>query len=196
VIRVQCPRCQTRFTTSDANIGKTGQCPKCGNPIKVRPSGPQPPASPAGTSAPAPGGRAKGRAAPPEALDSRDAGTPDAAPSDSALAEASPHAARAGREPAGTQPAEAPEEAEPTAEKTVKGKSKTTAFILCILLGPLGAHRFYMGAWGYGLVIVALNLTCLGSIVFTIIDVVKLATMDQAEFQERYGETAVEPFTF
>jgi len=53
-----------------------------------------------------------------------------------------------------------------------------------------------MGAWGWGLVIIGLNLTCIGGVVFAIIDTIKLAIMDRAVFQERYTETAVRPFTF
>lgn len=30
-------------------------------------------------------------------------------------------------------------------------KSKKTALILCIFLGPIGAHYFYVGRWGKGL---------------------------------------------
>ena len=43
MIHVSCPRCNTQFTTSDANAGKTGQCPKCGNPLRVPPPGTAPP---------------------------------------------------------------------------------------------------------------------------------------------------------
>jgi len=98
----------------------------------------------------------------------------------------------------------APAEAEPApamlpAEKTAPlptGKSRKVALILCVLTGVLGSHRFYMGSWGYGLVILGLNLTCLGSLVFTIIDVIHLAAMDDEDFQNRYSESTVEPFTF
>ncbi len=221
MIHVHCPRCQTRFTTSDANLGKTGQCPKCGNPIKVQPA-PPPKASAGGQaedgSATAPSGQETG-APPAEAV------------ADSALGAARRHAAQASagggaaEPPAGRPeaargaPSEPPPEAEeappkeqapaeraaaepPAAETAAetaalpRGKSKTTALILCLVAGPLGAHRFYMGSWGYGLVIAALNLTCLGSLVFTLIDLIKLAAMDKADFQDRYNERVVEPFTF
>ncbi|MEW8986617.1 MAG: NINE protein [Bacillus sp. (in: firmicutes)] len=31
-------------------------------------------------------------------------------------------------------------------------KSKTTAGVLGILLGGLGAHKFYLGRWGWGII--------------------------------------------
>ncbi|MEA3367923.1 MAG: NINE protein [Planctomycetota bacterium] len=214
MIRVQCPRCQTRFTTSDANAGKTGQCPKCGNPIKVSAAG-SPAAPPSGSAA------AGGTSAP--AAASHAAGASAGASSDSALGEARRHAAQASAagaaRPAATsaRPAPRPEtqrpskpsaEAKPApaaaaaeaaeAESAAgpQGKSKTVALVLCIFLGALGTHRFYMGAWGWGLVIFGLNLTCIGGVVFAIIDAIKLVVMDRTDFQERYAETVVRPFTF
>ena len=37
MIHVICLKCQTRFTTSDTNAGKTGRCPKCNSPLRVPP---------------------------------------------------------------------------------------------------------------------------------------------------------------
>jgi len=213
VIRVQCPRCQTKFTTSDANAGKTGQCPKCGNPIKVSAAG-------SAASRPSVGAAAGEASAPPATSDA--AVAPAAASSDSALGEARRHAAQASAASAGAaraptvqpsaeavqRPGQAPTtrpkaaaepKPAPPAEKTAAlptGKSKTVALVLAIFLGALGTHRFYMGAWGWGLVILGLNLTCIGGGVFALIDAIKLAVMDKEDFQERYAETAVRPFTF
>jgi len=181
MIHVQCPRCKTRFTTSDANAGKIGQCPKCKQPIHVSKAETQ--ASPAPAATPA------------EASPARPTYGPLAAPSPEpeAPAKASPPAPDAAPVPPGPAP-------EPAAvEKTVPlpvGKSRKVALLLCIFLGMLGAHRFYMGSWGYGLVILGLNLTCLGSLAFVVIDVIRLAGMDDDEFQSRYGERAVEPMTY
>jgi TM2 domain-containing membrane protein YozV len=217
MIHVRCPRCQTRFTTSDANAGKTGQCPKCGNPIKVQPLTPS---RPPGGSAPAP-------------ADQDTDAPPTEAVSDSALGAARRHAAqaaaggaaqppapaarpapqphRAVQPPAETQPKpakEAPETAAPPPEAPAaeepaaqtapiqEGKSKTVALVLCIFLGAIGTHRFYMGSWGWGLVIMGLNLTCIGGAIFALVDIIRLAVMDKADFQERYGERVVRPFTF
>jgi TM2 domain-containing membrane protein YozV len=205
MIHVQCPRCQTRFTTSDANAGKTGQCPKCGNPIKVQAAAPS---RPPGGSAPAPGDQEPG-------------GPPAEAVADSALGAARRHAAQASAggaqpsapaarpapqppppsRPAPAEPApeqEAPEEVERVDETAPiqEGKSKTVALVLCIFLGAIGTHRFYMGSWGWGLVIMGLNLTCIGGAIFALVDIIRLAVMDKADFQDRYGERVVRPFTF
>ena len=52
-------------------------------------------------------------------------------------------------------------------------KSKTTALILCIFLGLLGAHYFYVGRLGRGLVaLFTLNFFMIG----WIIDIIKIAT--------------------
>ncbi len=34
----------------------------------------------------------------------------------------------------------------------VSPKSKTVALLLCIFLGALGGHRFYVGKWGTGII--------------------------------------------
>jgi len=179
MIHVQCPRCKTRFKTSDANLGKTGQCPKCKQPLPVTPVQPQERPDPPGAEAPP---RPAYGPAPPEHEPSPPApAEPSSAPPDTALADAGPH----------------PDV--PPAGKTAplpKGKSRKVALVLCIFTGVFGAHRFYLGSWGYGLVILALNLTCLGSLAFVITDVIRLATMDNDDFQDRYGECTVEPFTF
>jgi len=189
MIRVHCPRCQTRFTTSDANSGKTGQCPKCGNPIQVPKAGP-PPAKPAATTSTAPADSVLGEAR--RHVAHVQASGAAAAPV--ARQPAAPPQARPAPAPGETQPLPAAENAE--APAAPEGKSKMVALVLCIFVGALGTHRFYMGSWGWGLVILGLNLTCVGGAVFAIVDVFRLAMMDQETFQVRYNELAVKPFTF
>ena len=46
-------------------------------------------------------------------------------------------------------------------EKTYPFKSKTTAYVLCILFGWLGVHRFYVGKIGTG-ILYALTLGVFG----------------------------------
>ncbi|SEH99796.1 TM2 domain-containing protein [Akkermansia glycaniphila] len=52
-------------------------------------------------------------------------------------------------------------------------KSKTTCLIMCILLGGFGAHRFYVGKAGTG-ILSLLTLGCFG--VWTIIDLILICT--------------------
>ncbi len=52
-------------------------------------------------------------------------------------------------------------------------KSKTTAMLLCWLLGVFGAHRFYLGHTGLG---IAQLLTCGGMGIWTFIDLIMIVT--------------------
>lgn len=81
MIHVICSRCSARFTTSDANAGKTGQCPKCGNALRIPPVGTAPP--------------------PPSAAAPRPAPHPQAAPPQPAPQAAPPAAAEPATQPAG-----------------------------------------------------------------------------------------------
>lgn len=50
----------------------------------------------------------------------------------------------------GSGSSEAPSERYTTAERPTSQKNRTVALVLCILLGYLGAHRFYVGKIGTG----------------------------------------------
>ena len=198
MIHVQCSRCRTRFTTADTSAGRTGRCPKCGNPIPV-PAEPRPAPAPVPSAGAASDAEAdapsapQGRASPPSAASPGgepspvpQAPLPTESPEGRPPSEGAAAPSPAGVEPAAAEPAAAP----------CPGKSKTVALVLCALLGPLGTHRFYLGSWGWGLVILGLNLTCLGGLVFTVVDVVHLARLDPEEFRRRYADGVVQPFTF
>lgn len=58
-------------------------------------------------------------------------------------------------------------------EDTMEPKSKTTAMILCWLLGAFGAHRFYLGYTGLG---IAQLLTCGGMGIWVMIDLIMILT--------------------
>ena len=94
-------------------------------------------------------------------------------------------------------------------------KRKPVLTLLALVLGFYGAHRFYMGAWGLGLlqllglpvlvgILFALLpplgvLLLLGAIVFTIVEYVRYIWMSDAEFDAKvraYQATQPGPFSF
>ena len=67
-------------------------------------------------------------------------------------------------------------------------KSKTTAAILAILLGWVGAHKFYLGHTGLGILLIAISLFTFGTITFLIglaEGIIYLTTSDE-DFQYVY----------
>jgi TM2 domain-containing membrane protein YozV len=64
-------------------------------------------------------------------------------------------------------------------------KSKQTAILLCLFLGALGAHQFYLGnkrAWLY----LVFSITTIPFFV-SIFDLIRLATMNKDKFNDRYN---------
>jgi len=78
-------------------------------------------------------------------------------------------------------------------EKAADGKSQTTALILCILLGGIGVHQFYLGYTGRGILRIALALTAflivpaIINLVLYILDIIKIVN---GELKPRDGEYA------
>ena len=60
-----------------------------------------------------------------------------------------------------------------SAGNNVSQKSKVTALLLCLFLGSIGAHRFYVGKIGIGI----LQLCTLGGLgIWTLIDLIAIST--------------------
>lgn len=78
-----------------------------------------------------------------------------------------------------------------------RGKDKTTAGILGILLGSLGVHQFYLGSTVTGVIEIALTfVTCgIGSLL-GLVEGILILIMDQNEFDQRYNERTPESVEF
>ncbi len=75
-------------------------------------------------------------------------------------------------------------------------KNKATATLLALFLGAFGAHKFYMGSWGWGIIYL---LTCwlLVPYLFSLVETVKYILMTDEEFMvkaERFEDKG--PFGF
>lgn len=67
--------------------------------------------------------------------------------------------------------------------KTVSEKNGLVALLLCLFIGTLGIHRFYVGKIGTG-VIQLLTLGCFG--IWTLIDLIIIVT---GNFKDKEGGT-------
>jgi len=78
-----------------------------------------------------------------------------------------------------------------------RGKDKTTAGILGILLGSLGVHQFYLGSTMTGVIEIALTcVTCgIGSLL-GLVEGILILVMDQNEFDQRYNYRTPESVEF
>lgn len=65
-------------------------------------------------------------------------------------------------------------------------KSRGLAIVLAIILGSIGAHRFYLGQIKLGVLYLLLSWTGL-SLIVSWIDAVILILMNESEFQLKYN---------
>lgn len=92
---------------------------------------------------------------------------------------------------------------------TGRGKDKTIAGILGILLGSLGVHHFYLGSNGAGFVLLGvsiasyvLSMVCIGLLfiwippVVGIIEGIMLLLMADTDFNARYNDRAPQSMEF
>ena len=71
--------------------------------------------------------------------------------------------------------------------KPTSQKSKVIATVLAFVLGGLGLHKFYTGAWGWGIVYIVLCLTFVPGIV-ALVEGIRYLTLSEAEFQRKAGK--------
>jgi len=67
-------------------------------------------------------------------------------------------------------------------------KSKSTATLLALFIGTLGANKFYMGSWGWGIVYLVLCLSFFFAwvpLIINFIELVKLILMTDNEFNQK-----------
>lgn len=78
-----------------------------------------------------------------------------------------------------------------------RGKDKTAAGILGILLGGFGVHQFYLGSVGTGFVMIAITLiTCGIGAVLGLVEGILILVMSDEDFNKRYNERAPKPIEF
>ncbi|MDB4759842.1 GYF domain-containing protein [bacterium] len=71
--------------------------------------------------------------------------------------------------------------------------NKSTAAILALLIGGLGAHKFYHGSIGWGIMYLVFCPTFIPAIV-SLIEAIVYLSMPQADYDSRYNLTPPEPF--
>lgn len=69
---------------------------------------------------------------------------------------------------------------------TIRHKDKTAAILFCLFLGGFGAHKFYLGRTGMGVVYLLFFWTLIPGFV-AFIDLIVLATMKQEAFDRAYN---------
>ncbi len=74
-------------------------------------------------------------------------------------------------------------------------KSKSAVTLWAIFLGGFGAHKFYMGSWGWGIVYL---VTCWLYVPFVValIEWVRYVLMSDDEFHSKVAEFKTGPFAF
>ncbi len=68
----------------------------------------------------------------------------------------------------------------------VKRKNRYFVALLCLFFGGFGAHKFYYGSWGWGVLYILLIWTKM-TFVVAIIEAIMFFAMEQEEFDRRYN---------
>lgn len=80
-------------------------------------------------------------------------------------------------------------------ETPSRTKVRITAGVLAIILGGVGVHKFYLGAWGWGILYVLFFWTYLPAIAGLVEGILILTKSDQ-EFAQLYNVRPIGPFTW
>jgi TM2 domain-containing membrane protein YozV len=76
-------------------------------------------------------------------------------------------------------------------------KSKVLAGFLALILGCLGAHKFYLGSWGIGIIYFVCFFIMPGVLFFiAVVEAVRYFTMSESSFDEKYKLCEIKPFEF
>ncbi len=75
-----------------------------------------------------------------------------------------------------------------------EGKSRVTAGVLALLLGGLGIHKFYLGAWGWGIVYIVFCWTFVPGIV-ALVEGIRYLVLSDADFRRKAAQMSG-PFAF
>lgn len=78
--------------------------------------------------------------------------------------------------------------------KSSAGKSKVTAGVLALLLGGIGIHKFYLGAWGWGIVYILFVWTWIPAII-ALVEGIRYLTLSDDEFNNKASSLSG-PFSF
>jgi TM2 domain-containing membrane protein YozV len=65
--------------------------------------------------------------------------------------------------------------------------SRVTAGVLALLLGGLGIHKFYTGAWGWGIVYIVLCWTYIPTAV-ALVEGIRYLMLNEADFQQQAAQ--------
>lgn len=74
-------------------------------------------------------------------------------------------------------------------------KSKIVAILLALLLGGIGAHKFYVGSWGWGIVYIVLFVCIPFLSLFVFVEIIRYLTLSSDEFKHKVASLHG-PFSF
>lgn len=76
-----------------------------------------------------------------------------------------------------------------------RGKNKVAAALLAFFLGGIGAHKFYLGAWGWGLVYLLFCVLLVPALI-GFVEFIILLIMSEEKFDLKYNRGHVSAFTW